>query len=157
MASVTKPIVTVAATRLIELRTLALDAPVTRHLPDFRPRLADGTEAVITLNHLLSHTASLGYRFLMAEGSAYDRLDDDAAWWRADAVTAPWAPPPSAPPARRRRSVVWITIIRWPWRNGPMPMAHRPTCSTRRSAPTQARGSSTTGSRASWKIRPTTC
>ncbi len=74
LASVTKPIVSVAAMRLVELGMLELDDPVTRYLPDFRPRLEDGTEPVITVHHLLSHTSGLGYGFLMPPDSQYHRL-----------------------------------------------------------------------------------
>lgn len=68
LASVTKPIVTAAAMRLVAAGRLALDEPVARWLPAFRPTLRDGTPAAITLRHLLSHTAGLGYRFLEADG-----------------------------------------------------------------------------------------
>lgn len=74
LASITKPIVTAAAMRLVETGRLGLDDPVTRWLPDFRPRLADGSEPVILLRHLLTHTAGLSYGFFEPEGSAYHRL-----------------------------------------------------------------------------------
>jgi len=73
LASITKPIVSAAIMRLVETGVLALDAPVTRWLPDFRPRLADGTRTVITIGQLLSHTAGLGYAFQEA-GGLYQRL-----------------------------------------------------------------------------------
>ncbi|WP_207486122.1 serine hydrolase domain-containing protein, partial [Arenibaculum pallidiluteum] len=47
LASVTKPIVSAAAMRLVETGRLRLEDPVTRWLPEFRPRLSDGTEPVI--------------------------------------------------------------------------------------------------------------
>lgn len=62
-ASLTKPIVTAAALRLVEEGRIALADPVTKYLPDFRPKLADGTEPVITIRHLLTHTAGLIYGF----------------------------------------------------------------------------------------------
>ncbi|MBN3827747.1 beta-lactamase family protein, partial [Burkholderia sp. Ac-20384] len=68
LSSVTKPVVAAAAMRLVAAGRIALDEPVTRWLPGFRPALPDGTPAVITLRHLLSHTAGLGYRFLEADG-----------------------------------------------------------------------------------------
>ncbi|KWB32287.1 serine hydrolase [Burkholderia cepacia] len=68
LSSVTKPVVAAAAMRLVAAGRIALDEPVTRALPGFRPTLTDGTPAVITLRHLLSHTAGLGYRFLEADG-----------------------------------------------------------------------------------------
>ncbi|WP_126286343.1 serine hydrolase domain-containing protein [Burkholderia stagnalis] len=68
LASVTKPIVTAAAMRLVAAGRIGLDEPVARWLPDFTPTLPDGGPARITLRHLLSHTAGLGYRFLEADG-----------------------------------------------------------------------------------------
>ncbi|WP_175927691.1 MULTISPECIES: serine hydrolase domain-containing protein [unclassified Burkholderia] len=68
LASMSKPIVTAAAMRLVEAGRIALDEPVARRLPAFEPTLPDGTPADITLRHLLSHTAGLGYRFLEADG-----------------------------------------------------------------------------------------
>lgn len=73
LASITKPIVSAAVMRLVETGVLALDAPVTRWLPDFRPRRPDGTPAVITIAQLLSHTAGLGYA-LQETGGLYQRL-----------------------------------------------------------------------------------
>jgi CubicO group peptidase (beta-lactamase class C family) len=61
LASVSKPMVAATALALIERGALALDEPVTRWLPDFRPRLRDGTTPKITLRHLLTHTSGLGY------------------------------------------------------------------------------------------------
>ncbi len=63
LASVTKPMVAAAALALVEAGQLGLDEPVTRYLPDFRPRLADGSEPVITVRHLLTHTAGLRYDY----------------------------------------------------------------------------------------------
>ncbi|CAB3761201.1 serine hydrolase [Burkholderia puraquae] len=67
LASVSKPIVTAAAMRLVAAGRIELDEPVARWLPAFRPTLPDGTPTDITLRHLLSHTAGLGYRFLEAD------------------------------------------------------------------------------------------
>jgi CubicO group peptidase (beta-lactamase class C family) len=67
LASVSKPIVTAAAMALVNRGLLDLDTPVTRWLPNFQPRLGDGSTPVITLRHLLSHSAGLGYRFFDAE------------------------------------------------------------------------------------------
>lgn len=72
LASVTKPVVTIAAFGLIEEGVIDLDAPVTNWLPDFRPGLRDGTPAVITIRHLLGHTSGLYYRFLGIGRGAYD-------------------------------------------------------------------------------------
>lgn len=67
LASVSKPIVSVAALVLVARGLLGLDEPVTRWLPEFRPQLADGTTPQITVRQLLSHTAGLGYRFFEAD------------------------------------------------------------------------------------------
>lgn len=69
LASVSKPIVSSAAMVLVAQGHLGLDDEVTRWLPDFRPRLADGRAPGMTVRHLLSHTAGLGYRFLEADES----------------------------------------------------------------------------------------
>jgi len=68
LASVTKPIVTVAAMRLIEQGRIGLDEPVTKWLSDFRPKLADGGEPAILIRHLLTHTAGLSYSFEAEDG-----------------------------------------------------------------------------------------
>ncbi|AYG65746.1 MULTISPECIES: serine hydrolase domain-containing protein [unclassified Rhizobium] len=73
LASITKPIVTIAAMRLIERGRIGLDDPITKWLPDFRPRLLDGGEAVIRIRHLLSHTSGLGYAFSGDENDPYTR------------------------------------------------------------------------------------
>ncbi|MET4632328.1 serine hydrolase domain-containing protein [Kaistia defluvii] len=63
LASVTKPLVAAAALSLAEAGVIGLDDPVTRFLPDFRPKLADGSEPVITIRHLLTHTSGLIYGY----------------------------------------------------------------------------------------------
>jgi CubicO group peptidase (beta-lactamase class C family) len=63
LSSVSKPIVTSAAMVLIDQKKLSLDDPVTKWLPTFQPKLADGTTPVITVRQLLTHTAGLGYGF----------------------------------------------------------------------------------------------
>ncbi len=63
LSSVSKPIVIVAALALVERKQLSLDDPVTKWLPDFKPKLADGTTPKITVRQLLTHTAGLGYKF----------------------------------------------------------------------------------------------
>lgn len=73
LASLTKLLTSVLALRLCELGRLSLDEPITRWLADFRPRLADGAAATITLRHLLSHTAGLSYGFEQPVGNAYER------------------------------------------------------------------------------------
>ena len=60
-ASLTKPVVAVTALALMERGRLDLDDPVTRFLPDFTPDLPDGSAPQISVRHLLTHTAGLGY------------------------------------------------------------------------------------------------
>ena len=71
LSSVTKPIVALAAMRLVEAGLLDLEAPVTRWLPGFRPRLADGSAPAVTAHHLLTHTAGLVYPGNPDHGQAY--------------------------------------------------------------------------------------
>jgi CubicO group peptidase (beta-lactamase class C family) len=73
LASLTKPLVTAAALRMVELGKIALADPATRYLPDFRPALPTGDVPTITLRHLLTHTAGLAYRFMQPDGGAYER------------------------------------------------------------------------------------
>jgi CubicO group peptidase (beta-lactamase class C family) len=74
LASVTKPIVTAATLTLIEDGTISLDDPVTRWLPAFQPRLSGGKIPVITVTHLLSHTAGLNYGFKEERSGPLHRL-----------------------------------------------------------------------------------
>ena len=71
LASVTKPIVAAAALAMIERGDLALDAPVSRWLPDFRPSAPGGAPAEIAIGQLLTHTSGLSYGFLQPEGGPY--------------------------------------------------------------------------------------
>ncbi|HEY1724785.1 MAG TPA: serine hydrolase domain-containing protein [Steroidobacteraceae bacterium] len=74
LASMTKAIVSVTALALVDRDVLHLQDPVTRWLPDFRPRLHDGREPVITIRHLLTHSAGLNYGFLEAADGPYRQL-----------------------------------------------------------------------------------
>lgn len=74
LASMTKPIVCVTALALVDRGQLHLEDPVTRWLPDFRPKLPDGREAAMTVRHLLTHTAGLTYGFLEPQDGPYHRL-----------------------------------------------------------------------------------
>lgn len=73
LASITKPIVAIATMRLVEQGRIGLDDPITKWLPDFRPRLPDGSEAIIRIRHLLTHTSGLAYTFAEEEGGPYHR------------------------------------------------------------------------------------
>ncbi|MDE8744211.1 serine hydrolase [Pectobacterium polaris] len=66
LASVSKPIVSVAALVLVAQGRLDLDEDITRWMPTFQLRLADCSPARVTARQLLSHTAGLGYRFFEA-------------------------------------------------------------------------------------------
>ncbi len=61
LASVTKPLVAATALAMIERGTLSFEQKVTDWLPDFRPKLEDGSTPDITIRHLLTHTAGFGY------------------------------------------------------------------------------------------------
>ncbi|WP_342648770.1 serine hydrolase domain-containing protein [Pseudomonas sp. REB1044] len=74
LSSVSKPMVTVAAMRLVERGVIHLGQPVTHWLKDFRPKLQNGTEPTITVHHLLAHVSGLSYGFFEPEGSAYHAL-----------------------------------------------------------------------------------
>jgi CubicO group peptidase (beta-lactamase class C family) len=73
LSSVSKPIVTVAALALVDRKKLSLDDPVTKWLPDFKPKLADGTTPTITVRQLLTHTAGLGYKFAEKPDGPYHK------------------------------------------------------------------------------------
>ncbi|WP_323123266.1 serine hydrolase domain-containing protein [Burkholderia alba] len=75
LSSITKPLTCAAAMVLVERGVIALDHLVTRYLPEFRPRLANGVAPDITLRHLLTHTSGLSYRFLDTPGGDYDKAD----------------------------------------------------------------------------------
>jgi len=74
LASITKPIVTAAAMRMIELGKFGLDTPVTDFLPDFKPKAPHGSTPTITIRHLLTHTAGLSYDFLQPPEGPYNTI-----------------------------------------------------------------------------------
>jgi CubicO group peptidase (beta-lactamase class C family) len=73
LASLSKPIVSVAAMALIERGGLDPRDPVQRWLPEFRPQTVDGKVPAITIHHLLTHTAGLSYGFLQPADGPYQR------------------------------------------------------------------------------------
>ncbi len=73
LASVTKAFTTVAAAALIEQGKLGVDDPVTKYLPSFKPKMEDGTEPVILIRHLMSHTAGLKYGFFEPKDGPYHK------------------------------------------------------------------------------------
>lgn len=74
-ASLTKPIVSVAALALLERQLLDLEDPVAKFVPYFRPKLPDGREPVITIRHLLTHTAGLTYKLFEPGVGPYHRTN----------------------------------------------------------------------------------
>jgi CubicO group peptidase (beta-lactamase class C family) len=77
--SMTKAIASVAALQLVERGQIGLDDPLNELMPEMVsiPILdADGelytSEAIITLRHLLTHTAGFGYKFLDARLQQFD-------------------------------------------------------------------------------------
>ncbi|AHG22433.1 beta-lactamase [Chania multitudinisentens RB-25] len=74
LSSVSKPYITLAAMRMVEQQRLDLDDPVSRWLPWFTPKLADGRQPEIRIRHLLTHTAGLDYRFKQPIDGPYHRL-----------------------------------------------------------------------------------
>lgn len=80
LTSLSKPIVTAAAMRLVDKGILALDDTVTKWLPDFQPEF-DGKTPQITLRQLLSHTSGVGYRgYEFGSGPYTDAAVQDGAF-----------------------------------------------------------------------------
>jgi CubicO group peptidase (beta-lactamase class C family) len=73
LASVTKPLVAATALAMSEKGLITLQDPINRFLPEFRPRLADGGTAMITVEQLLSHTAGFGYPSTVEANNPYNR------------------------------------------------------------------------------------
>ena len=67
-ASFTKPVLATLTLALAERGTISLEDPVTRYLPEFRPRLPDGQVPEIKVRQLLSHTAGLTYGLFEPHG-----------------------------------------------------------------------------------------
>lgn len=61
-ASLTKPLVAALTLALTERGVVTLEDPVTRFLPEFLPKTANGKTPRITLRHLLTHTSGLTYK-----------------------------------------------------------------------------------------------
>lgn len=62
-ASLTKPMVAATLLAMADKGLVRVDDPVTDYLPYFKPKLSDGSQPVITLKHLLTHTAGLIYDY----------------------------------------------------------------------------------------------
>lgn len=59
LSSLTKPIVAMTVLAMVEEGTWSLDDAIADYLPDFRPKAADGTQPLISLHHLLTHTSGI--------------------------------------------------------------------------------------------------
>ncbi len=84
LASMTKPITSVAIMMLYEQGKLGLDEPVSKYIPEFTkpkvlvsldPRVTEPARREITIRHLLTHTSGLGYSFSETIGSLYEHND----------------------------------------------------------------------------------
>lgn len=80
IASMTKPITSVAVMMLYEEGTLGLDDPVSKYIPEFKnpivlvsvePWRTAPAKREITIRHLLTHTSGLGYEFSKTIGPIY--------------------------------------------------------------------------------------
>ena len=59
--SMSKPITAFALLQLVDQKLISLDDDIRQYLPEFSPFEVDGKEQVVTIHHLLSHTAGFGY------------------------------------------------------------------------------------------------
>jgi CubicO group peptidase (beta-lactamase class C family) len=70
-ASLSKLFINAAILRLFDMGKLRFEQNVRDFLPDFSPKLADGTIPEITISHLLSHSAGLDYCFNINDKGGY--------------------------------------------------------------------------------------
>ncbi len=82
IASMTKPITSVAIMKLVEQGKLDLDDPLSKYIPEFKapkvlvtaePWQTEPARGEITIRQLLTHTSGLGYTFTETLGPIYDR------------------------------------------------------------------------------------
>ena len=73
LASSSKTITSATVMALIDRGHLRLDDPVTRWLPEFLPKNANGSTPTITVRQLLTHTAGLDYPFWESKDGPYRR------------------------------------------------------------------------------------
>lgn len=82
IASMTKPITSVAIMMLHEQGKLGVDDPVSKYIPEFKnpkvlvsvnPLKTEPAKREITIRHLLTHTSGLGYNFTDKIGPIYDQ------------------------------------------------------------------------------------
>jgi CubicO group peptidase (beta-lactamase class C family) len=82
IASMTKPITSVAILMLYDQGKLGLDDPVSKYIPEFKnpqllvsvdPLKTEPADREITIRHLLTHTSGIGYNFTDKIGPIYDQ------------------------------------------------------------------------------------
>jgi len=73
LASLSKTILSAAAMVLVDRGVLTVSDPVRQWLPDFNPATRDGQRPVLTIHHLLTHTAGLSYGFYEPDDGPYHR------------------------------------------------------------------------------------
>lgn len=111
LASVSKPMVSVAALASVEAGKLRLDDPVTRYLPDFRPRLADGSAPTITISQLMTHTSGLTYDLDNGNGKPASGGTGPSDFDLAENVARISALPLAFPPGTGWRYSVGIDVL----------------------------------------------
>jgi CubicO group peptidase (beta-lactamase class C family) len=93
IASMTKPITSIAIMMLVEGGKLKLDDPVSEYIPEFKnpqilvsvdPLKKRPAKSEITIRHLLTHTAGLGYSFTQSIGPIYEDNEIQSGLVRSD-------------------------------------------------------------------------
>jgi len=111
MASMTKPLVAVTTLALVDSGAVKLDDPVTRFLPGFTPKLADGSAPPIAIRQLLTHSSGLDYVLNEPAGGPYHRagvsdgLDAPGRTWADNQERLVSAPLRAAPGAAFHYSI----------------------------------------------------
>lgn len=80
LSSLTKPIVAATILAMVDAGKLRLDDPVTKYLPQFMPKLADGNTPQITIHHLLTHTSGLSSASILSA----DEITAGVNRWRLE-------------------------------------------------------------------------
>jgi CubicO group peptidase (beta-lactamase class C family) len=73
-SSLTKPIVSAAAMALVERGVVRLEDPLTHWLPELSPAVST-SETVVTVRHLLTHTAGFSYGFFQDASGPYRQAE----------------------------------------------------------------------------------
>lgn len=111
LASVTKPMVSVAALAMVEAGRMRLDDPVTRYLPDFRPCLPDGSAPQITVSQLMTHTSGLTYDLDIGNGKPASGGTGPSDFDLAENIARIAALPLAFPPGTAWRYSVGIDVL----------------------------------------------